>query len=192
MRIRRASWSLLVLAIACARPPLPSANDPKPKAPNPMVPLTGEDAAFVERGRRSFPRSKMLCFEAVRRTFRNTGHGLDHSDPETGRVVSGKTTVYRGVQSKTSQTFDIVDDKFYVRVDGDEVGCAVTVTKLRVWQNTVEVETRLRRWIEGQLGGFMRGVAAELADRAGGPLEAERPAAEAQPQAPAEDPPATR
>lgn len=133
---------------------------------NPMIGLNGGDAAFAAAATRTFPYSRMRCFEAVLATFRNTRGGrvgIARADPVAGTIVSSKWTVYSGTATNSQgQSYQaIVDNQFYVQVGGNDGSCTITVTKLRVWERTVEVATRQRGWVEAHLRGLMKGVEEE-------------------------------
>jgi hypothetical protein len=136
---------------------------------NEMIPLDGNDPVFAA-GHKTLDYPKARCFDAVLATFKNTGHGVERQDLELGKVVSGKTTVYSGMRASGMRTnrgtvSEVkVADKFYVSVEDEGGGCAVSVEKLRVWSGTAEVDTRTSSWIRAQLSGFMKGVERELAD----------------------------
>jgi hypothetical protein len=147
-----------LLVVACALPMSCATSK------NEMIPLDGNDPVFAA-GHKTLSYSKSRCFDAVLATFKNTGHGVERQDLALGKVVSGKTTVYSGMRAKRGTVSEVkVDDKFYVSVEDEGAGCAVSVEKLRVWSGTAEVDTRTSSWIRTQLSGFMKGVEAELAD----------------------------
>jgi hypothetical protein len=161
MRLMAAAVASLGLAVlgGCA-----TAADAMRKEP--MIGLDHRDAAFVAAATRTFPYPRMRCFEAVISTFRNTRHGeagIEKADPASGAVISSKATVYSGTANFPNQTArqEIIDNKFFVQVRGEEASCTVTVTKLRVWDGTVEVERGRKGWVEHHLRGFMKGVEEE-------------------------------
>lgn len=153
---------LVSLLSGCAGTQPPSTATPSTE--DPMVGLTSAEPIFAGEGEKSFPHARTRCIDAVLRTFKNTGHGIETVERTTGAVVSGKRVVYYAEEARPngSRVHAEVSNKFYVQVHGDEQQCVVAVTKLRVWAQTVEVETRTRRWVTAHLHGFMKGVAEEL------------------------------
>jgi hypothetical protein len=154
--------------IGCASSGKPPADSrAKPTPDDEMISLDGNDPVFAELGRKSFPHSKLRCFDASVNTLNNSGLGTERADLEPGTIVSRKVTVYRAEKATASRTtFSVqtVDNKFYVLVTGDDTSCTVAVTKLRAWSNTLEVDTRTRKWVAAHLRSFVRGVEEELAD----------------------------
>jgi len=153
--------------VGCASSGKPSGDaSAKPTAGDESISLDGGDAVFAELGRKSFPYSKPRCFDAAVNALKNSGHGAERADLEPGTIVSRKLTVYRATRASSRTTFaaQTVDNKFYVQVTGDNAACTVAVTKLRAWANTLEVETRTRKWVAAHLRSFVRGVEQELAD----------------------------
>jgi hypothetical protein len=154
--------SLLALG-GCATASATKNPDPQPEEP--MIAVSGGDTVFAEDGDNAFPFARARCAEAVVRTFKNTGHGIETIDPSDGTITSGKAIVYEAHEQRRNgaNVHVVVSNKFYVTVSGNEMECKVAVTKLRAWAQTIEVDTRTRKWVETHLRGFMRGVAQELA-----------------------------